>query len=558
MTKKLSIGRYLLDQLYRHGVRHIFGVPGDYILGFYSLIEKSPIQLIGTTREDSAGLAADAYARIRGMGVVCVTFCVGGLNITNPVAGAYAEKSPVIVISGAPGLKGRERNPLVHHLVRDFATQREIFSRITVASTSLEDPFTAYHEIDRVIHTVERYKRPGYIELPSDMVDVVRTHKHSDKSLDELTDTAALQECIAEAAAMLNQSRRPVILAGVEVHRFGLQDALVELVEKTRIPVAATILGKSVISEAHPLYLGVYEGAMGRTDVQKYVESADCVLMLGCFMTDINLGVYTANLDANRTIYATSEKTSIRRHSFENVPFRSFFKALLNADLKRRRKPEIPKPELALDSNPRDDERITTRVLFSLLNDFITDDMVVISDIGDCLFGAVDLKIHKRTEFLSPAYYTSMGFGVPASLGTQLADKSLRPLVLVGDGAFQMTGLELSTVVRLGLNPIVVVLNNHGYSTERQIMDGPFNDILNWNFSKVPQLLGSGLGFVTHTVGDVRKALKESLANRDSFSIIEVDLDPYDISPALVRLGQRLGKQVKDLKPRPATKKSKL
>ena len=129
--------------------------------------------------------------------------------------------------------------------------------------------------------------------------------------------------------------------------------------------------------------------------------------------------------------------------------------------------------------------------------------MVVISDIGDCLFGAVDLKIHRRTEFLSPAYYTSMGFGVPASLGTQLANTSLRSLVLVGDGAFQMTGLELSTIVRLGLNPVIVVLNNHGYSTERQIMDGPFNDILNWNFSKVPELLGDGLGFVAHTVGDV-------------------------------------------------------
>ncbi len=545
MAKKLSIGQYLLDQLYRHGVKHIFGVPGDYILGLYSLIEESPIQLIGTTREDSAGLAADAYARLRGMGVACVTFCVGGLSVTNPVAGAYAEKSPVIIISGAPGLKGREHKPLVHHLVRNFATQHEIFSRITVASASLEDPLTAYKEIDRVIHAVERYKRPGYIELPSDMVNVVQSHKHCDQSLDELTDTAALHECIAEAATMLNRSRRPVILAGVEIHRFGLQDTLIKLVENTRIPVAATILGKSVISEAHPLYLGVYEGAVGRTDVQQYVESADCVLMLGCFMTDINLGVYTAHLDPNRTIYATSEKTSIRRHSFENVPFRSFLKTLIESPLKRRQKPELPEPELTLSSDPRDDDRITTRVLFSILNDFITDNMVVISDIGDCLFGAVDLKIHKRTEFLSPAYYTSMGFAVPASLGTQLADSSLRPLVLVGDGAFQMTGLELSTVLRLGLNPVVVILNNHGYSTERQIMDGPFNDILNWNFSKVPELLGGGLGFVTYTVGDVRKALKESLANRESFSIIEVDLDPFDISPALVRLGQRLGKRVK-------------
>lgn len=206
----------------------------------------------------------------------------------------------------------------------------------------------------------------------------------------------------------------------------------------------------------------------------------------------------------------------------------------------------MPKQQVKSGPDPSDDDRITIATLFSILNDFITDDMVVISDVGDCLFGAVDLKIHKRTEFLSPAYYASMGFGVPASLGAQLADSSLRPLVLVGDGAFQMTGLELSTVVRLGLNPVVVVLNNHGYSTERQIMDGPFNDIHNWNFSDVPKLLGDGLGFVTHTVGEVRKALDESLANRTSFSIVEVDLDPYDISPALARLGRRLGKRMKD------------
>ena len=545
MTEQLPIGQYLLDQLYRHGVRHIFGVPGDYVLGFFELIEKSPIESVGTTREDSAGFAADAYARIRGLGAACVTFCVGGFNIINPVAGAYAEKSPVIVISGAPGLKERQRNPLLHHRVSDFCTQRDIFSRITVASTSLEDPVTAYDEIDRVIHTVERYKRPGYIELPRDMVDIRHAHEHRDRDIAELTDFAVLKECVAEATTMLNRSRKPVIIAGVEIHRFGLQDKLVELVEKMHIPVAATILGKSVIGEDHPLYLGVYEGAMGRSDVQEYVESADCVLMLGCFMTDINLGVYTANLDTSRTIYATSERMSIRRHSFDDVPFRIFFKALLEAPLKPLPTPEIPKCEMSRGPEPGDADRITMKILFSILNDFITDDVVVISDIGDCLFGAIDLKIHKRTEFLSPAYYSSMGFGVPASLGAQMANRSIRPIVLVGDGAFQMTGLELSTIVRLGLNPVVVVLNNRGYNTERQIMDGRFNDILNWNFTKVPELLGSGCGFIVKTAGDMRKALEASLSNRDVFSLIEVDLDPCDISPALRRLGERLGSRVK-------------
>jgi len=545
MAKHHSIGQYLLDELYRRGVRHIFGVPGDYVLGFYKLLEESRIRHVGTTREDSAGLAADAYARVKGLGCACVTYCVGGLNMANAVAGAFAEKSPVLAISGSPGLRRRERNPLLHHRVRDFATQRQIFSHITVAHAALEDPLTAYHEIDRVLNAIERYKRPGYLELPQDMVDVTHPHRRTPQKIEDLTDGAALAECMEEAKAMLNEAKQPVVIAGVEVHRFGLQDALLELVEKANIPVAATLLGKSVISESHPLYLGIYEGAMGRGDVQKYVESADCVLMLGCFMTDINLGVYTADLDTGRTIYATSEKVTVRRHSYEDVPFRSFFKALLEQRLRRRRKPSLPQTESLWVSEVKDDEPVTMRTLFGTLNDFVADDMVVVSDIGDCLFGSVDLKIHRRTELLSPAYYTSMGFGVPASIGAQLAKPSLRPLVLVGDGAFQMTGLELSTSVRLGLNPIVVVLKNDGYSTERQIMDGPFNDITPWHFDRVPDVLGGGRGFVVRTNADLHKALEASLANHDGFSIIEVNLGRYDISPALKRLGERLAKGVK-------------
>lgn len=544
-AKPLSIGQYLLDQLAKRGLKHIFGVPGDYALGFCDLIVKGPIQFVGTTREDSAGFAADAYARVNGLGAVCVTYCVGGLNVANPVAGAYAEKSPVVVISGAPGLKERARNPLLHHRVRDFSTQREVFERLTVASASLEDTLTAYHEIDRVLAAVDRYKRPGYLELPRDMVDVAQPHQPRTRSIEEATDAAALNECVREAVAMLDAARKPVILAGVEVHRFGLQKELVSLVERTHIPVAATLLGKSVIGEEHPLYLGVYEGAMGQADVQEYVESADCVLMLGCFMTDINLGIYTANLDPSRTIYATSERLSISRHFFDDVPFRSFVKALLGAPLKRRRKPQMPKRHDPWGPKPAPDARITVRGLFQRLNEFLTEEMVVVADIGDCLFGAADLTIRRHTEFISPAYYTSMGFGVPASVGTQMARPKLRPLVLVGDGAFQMTGLELSTTVRLGLNPIVIVLNNHGYGTERQIHEGPFNDITGWTFSKVPELLGSGWGFVVRTMADFDKALSASLANRDTFSIIEVDLDKRDTSPALERLGERLARRLK-------------
>lgn len=559
MPTSPSIGEYLLDQLYARGVRHLFGIPGDYVLGFYDLVERSGIRHIGTCREDSAGFAADAYARVKGLGAVCVTYCVGGLNLTNPIAGAYAEKSPVVVISGAPGLGDRARNPLLHHRVRDFSTQRDIFAHLTVAHTSLEDPLSAYHEIDRVLDAVERYKRPGYIEIPTDRVDGAAPHKRVPVNIAELTDMCALEECIEEASTMINTAKQPVVLAGVEIHRFGLQDVLMHFAEKSNLPVASTILGKSVVNESHPLHIGIYEGAMGRPEVQQYVERSDCVIMLGAFLTDINLGVYTARLDPGRTIYATSERVSIRHHSFHDVPFRSFMAALDRAPIKRRGKPLLPNRSDRAETEPDPHAPITVRGLFRVVDRLLTDDTVVVSDVGDCLFGALDLTVHRRTEFLCPAYYTSMGFAVPGSIGAQLADPRLRPLVLVGDGAFQMTGLELSTAARLGLNPVVLVLNNRGYATERQILDGPFNDIREWAYSRVPDLLNAGKGFVVRTAAQLEEALKTSFADEDSFSIIDIQLDPYDRSPAMARLAAQLSERnvKKSSAPQPRIRRAK-
>src|SRR5262245_53022230 len=169
----LSIGEYLIRRLQDYGIRDVFGIPGDYILSFYTMLEESPLRTIGCTREDCAGFAADAYARVNGMSALCVTYCVGGLSVCNSIAGAYAEKSPVIVISGAPGLAERVNNPLLHHKVRDFRTQLEVFEKLCVATTELIDPAIAFREIDRVLDTVTRFKRPGYIELPRDQVEIV-------------------------------------------------------------------------------------------------------------------------------------------------------------------------------------------------------------------------------------------------------------------------------------------------------------------------------------------------------------------------------------------------
>jgi indolepyruvate decarboxylase len=567
MKTPLTIGEYLIQRLYAYGVRHVFGIPGDYVLTFYDQLAKSKLRTINTCDEQGAGFAADAYARVRGLGAVCVTYCVGGLKVANTTAEAFAEKSPVVVISGAPGMKEREKNPLLHHKVKEFDTQKKVFEQLTVASTVLIDPQTAFQEIDRVLHAALRFKRPVYIEIPRDLVDVPGIPHYRTPVLNERSDARTLRAALDEAREMINSARQPVILADVELHRFSLQDELLRLAEKTNIPVAATVLGKSVIGEQHPLYLGIYEGAMGRDDVRRYVEDSDCLIMLGAFMTDINLGIYTARLDPGRSISATSEKLSIRYHNYEDVRFKDFVRGLLHSALRRRKIGKIPRPappakksnplspslvkstsegRLALSTNGDRASRrqLTVKRLFERLNFFLTANTVVIADVGEALFGAMDLFIRQRTEFLAPAYYTSMGFAVPAAVGAQLANPELRPLVLVGDGAFQMTGLELATIARYHLNPIIVLLNNRGYGTERHIQDGPYNDVWPLHYSRLPEVIGAGRGFIVDNEVDLDRALHEAQRTDHTFCLLDVHLGQLDRSPALDRLAARLAKRI--------------
>jgi indolepyruvate decarboxylase len=558
-----NVGSYLIQRLYDHGVRHVFGVPGDFVLGFYEkLIESNKLKVINTCDEQGAAFAADAYARVNGLGALCVTYCVGGLKVVNATAQAFAEKSPLVVISGAPGINERIKNPLLHHKVRDFDTQQRIFEHITIDSVLVNNPITAAKDIDRVLTSASRYKRPVYIELPRDKISmpiyqeqyVGSPTKYSKTAKVEEgyeTDLDSMQEALAEATTMINSSKRPVIIAGVEIHRFGVQDKLLELTDKTNIPVVSTILSKSVITEDYPTYIGVYEGSMGHQSVREYVESSDCLILLGALMTDINFAISSTPIEQSKSIYVTAEKLSIKHHNFENVLLQDFLTNLIQAPLTRKDFVFTGKQDEAKSSSNNKrflaarNQKITVKRLFERLNFSIADNTIVIADVGDSLFGALDLTIHGQTDFLSPAYYCSMGFAVPAAIGAQLANPMLRPIVIVGDGAFQMTGMEISTICRFSLNPIIIVLNNNGYGTERPMLDGPFNDILSWNYYRIPEVLGHGRGFVIQTEDHLEASLyaAEKLYSKE-LCILDVRLDIHDGSPALQRLTESLGKKV--------------
>lgn len=547
-SSEVSIGQYLLNRLQDYGIRDVFGIPGDYVLAFYSMMEKSPINVVGCTREDCAGFAADAYARLNGLGAVCVTYCVGGLSVCNSIAGAFAEKSPVVVISGAPGLNERHNNPLLHHKVREFRTQMEVFEKLCIAGTELTDPLTAFAEIERVLDAADRFKRPVYIEIPRDMVHVVPPTAHGFRRPDHTVDSLALGEAVRDAMTRLQAAEKPIIIAGIEVHRFGLQAQVLQLAEQAKIPLSATLLGKSVIRETHPLYVGIYEGAMGRAEVTQFVEESDCVLLLGTFMTDINLGIYTANLDLTKCIYSTSEQLQISHHFYHGLPLSEFLPALIASNPTPRVR-DIP--SVLLDRHqvkfvPELDQPLRVSRMMPIINSRLDKDNIVIADIGDSLFGATELVMHEHADFLSPAYYTSMGFAVPATLGACVARPQKRVVAICGDGAFQMTGNELSTIIRHGFAPILIILDNHGYGTERFLHEGEwkYNEINPWNYHKLPEIYGGGKGYLVHTEGEFIEALAQAWQDKSCVQIIQAKLAEGDASTTLLRLAERLGERV--------------
>src|SRR5687768_605334 len=334
---RMPMGQFLFEYLHRRGVRHSFGVPGDFALPTFAWLEKSAIKSITMTHEPGAGFAADAYSRINGIGLVCVTYCVGGLNVLNSIAGAFAEKSPVVVVSGAPGRKDREKDPLLHHKVKTFETQRRVYDEVTVASTVLLDEQQAASEIVRCVQACLRHKRPVYIEVPHDMVDRDIRTTIGPPELPAKSDPHTLAAALDETFALIRAAAKPVILAGVELARYRLAHLVVQMAERMNIPIATDLLSKSAVPENHPLYLGVYGGAMSSDEhVREYVESADLVLMLGTFITDMSMGFYTAKLDRKRTVLATSERVNVQYHRYESVEFRDFLDSLSTATIKRK------------------------------------------------------------------------------------------------------------------------------------------------------------------------------------------------------------------------------
>ena len=527
---------FLFDQLWHHGIRHIFGIPGDFVLNLYEALEDDGrFRLIRLSHEPAVGFAADGAARITGsLGACCVTYGAGGLNMINAVACAYAEESPLVVLTGGPGRIEKGAAMHVHHEVKSFESQLKIYQEVTEYAAILGDPRTAASHIRKALEVATRAKRPVYLEIPRDMVTAHIDVPSIVEQGDMIVDDDAVEEAAREIIDRLTAAAQPVIIVGVEVHRFQLREQVITLAERLNVPVASSFLGRGVFPTLHPKFIGTYLGVVSPLALRHTVEQSDCVLLLGELVSDTSLGVSADCLSKTNLLIAVARDVYIRHHRYQNTPLDRLVPRLLaSPDLPRKTTPDRTRGDhLSAEvlEPVRDDEPIKVRHVIAALNDFLAGhvDVPVISDTGDCLFAAVDVRAN---EIVAPAYYATMGFAIPASLGVQIAT-GRRPLVLVGDGAFQMTGAEISHAPEYGCNPVIILLNNTRWEMLQAFFpDAKYNATVPCPFAKLAELWG-GRGFNARTPREFRQALTAAWAD-GAFTVIEVALQPGDVSPIL-------------------------
>ena len=540
MRSRMQLGDFLVAYLRRAGVQHVFGLPGDLVLGLFLRFGSTHgLEIVTFSHEPAVGFAADGYARsTRRLGVACVTYGAGGHNIVNAVAGAYAEQIPLLVVSGGPG-EAERKLAGVHHQVKDVEAQCRIFSEVTCTARILEHPDLAAEQVHETVGAILSQHRPGYIEIHRDMVDVtIPVPKHivdwNGSFPRPASEPRKLAEAVAETAARLRKAKRPILIGGVELFRERAERDLVRLAEKLGSPVVTTILAKGVFPMDHPLHMGIHVGPFSAPAIAKRVRGADLVLSLGNQLTDINLGSAKPQVQRKNSVWAVSQRVNISFHTYTDVTLKDFVVRLTKEKLPRfqekvRYHDNLKRRPLAQGSKAR----LSINDLLVEVNEFLASGKGrgyhVFAESGDMLFGGPEVRVPKGGLYFAQGYYASMGFAVPAALAVEIGT-GRRGLVLCGDGGFQMTGPEISHAPLRGLSPIVLLINNSGWGIFRPVT--PRKDLLEippWPYAELAQAWG-GVGIRAETRKELREALREAHEVR-GFVLIECIVPPDDISP---------------------------
>lgn len=545
---KQRVGQYLMDAVNAAGVDKIFGVPGDFNLAFLDdIISHDQVEWIGNTNELNASYAADGYARINGLGALVTTFGVGELSAVNGIAGSYAERVPVIAITGAPTRAVESAGKYVHHSLGEgtFDDYRKMFEPITTAQGYIT-PENATTEIPRLIQAAINERRPVHLHLP---IDVAMTEIDVPKPFQpEARDDQDVSHYIQMIEDKLNSAKQPVIITGHEINSFGLHSELEQFVNQTHIPVAQLSLGKGAFNEENEHYIGIFDGSIAEENVKNYVNQSDAILNIGAKLTDSATAGFSFEFDIDDVVMINHNYFKMNETISEQVALPHLIKGLMSISYKN--KSEFPMYQRPKEHDYQvDHEPLTQATYFKMMQDFLQLDDILIAEQGSSFFGAYDLALYKDNTFIGQPLWGSIGYTLPATLGTQIAAPHRRNVLLIGDGSLQLTVQSLSTMIRQQLKPIIFVVNNDGYTVERLIhgMKEPYNDIHMWDYKTLPAVFG-GDNVVVHDVNtshELKETFEKINAHSDCMHFVEVKMAIEDAPAKLSDIAKAFASQNK-------------
>ena len=563
-----TVADYLLTRLKQLNVTEVFQIPGDYVKHFTQALENfDGVTAIGATNELDAAYAADAYGRTRGLAAVSLQYGVSTFSALNAIAGAYVERSPVVVISATPGSDARRITDmygvLYHHSTGNLKTDQEVFEHVTVAAETLSTSVGAPEKIDNLLIAALTYKRPVYIACYKEVWGEPCL-RPSNKLLQPLTiesEPLALENAVERAWTLITAAKNPMIFAGVEVLRYGLADLLQKLIDASGFLYTTTTLGKAVLDEKGDKFVGTYSDAASIDSVRQLITQGDCFLTLGTIITDDYL-VFIESKYADMVL-ATTDEMRVGYFTYEGVTMRDFMEALLarfkkskNYPLKTKApaQPRYPEP-WASNSDPKYDGKpdvITYNRFFQhsmkfLHDNKLLDDIVMTFGISSALYVATNAYGLAQNSFLSSAAWQIIGYETGAACGAQLGSGK-RAWTVAGDGGFMMVCQSLSTLARNNLNAVIFVMSNGVYSIEQVYVDitafetGPshkfdtFDILPKWDYMALAQAFGAK-GYRVTTIKELNAALNDLKKLTRQPALVEVVIPEKDLSRQMYRLG---------------------
>jgi TPP-dependent 2-oxoacid decarboxylase len=543
-----TVTGYLLTRLAEAGVRSVFGVPGDYNLPILDAIAARPdLAWIGMATEQGAGYAADSYARQRGLGALVTTFGVGELSATNAIAGAYAESVPLVHIVGTPAVAAREHDGGVtlHHKLpgRDYDHFARMAAEITAARADVRAA-TAPEEIDRVLSTALRTSRPVYLTIPADVagLPVLAPTGRLPQAYQE-PDPAVLAAFTARVRRTLAAADSSSLLIGHLVARHRVTAQVHDLAVAGNLPVAVLSTAKGDFPESDPRFAGLYAGPSSGKRARVAVEDADVLITAGVTLADTVLGG-ARQLSGGRRIDLTPDQASIDGTDYPGIGLRQSL-AILAAAVRTLPPPrDLPPFEAAPQARGGP---LTQRSLWARVQDFLQPGDLLIADQGTAFYGVAGLTLPDGAALIAQPLWASIGWTLPAALGASLAEPDRRVVLIAGDGALQQTAAELGTLLGQGLAPVIIVLNNGGYTVERAIhqSDASYHQIPAWDWTELPAAVGpaaSAVALRVITSGELARALSAAsfYVRAGRPVLIEAALGTHDTPPLLRELTRAL------------------